>query len=65
MNNSTNTTPEKSTWAQQCTKLKAKFSTLTDADLKFETGKKDEMMAKIATKIKKTKEELTSIIAAL
>ncbi len=66
MNNSTNTTtPEKGNWAEQCTKLKAKFSILTDADLKFETGKKEEMLAKVATKISKTKEELTAIIAKL
>ena len=46
-------------------KLKEKFSTLTDADLQYENGKKDEMMDKIQIKLGKTKDELAAIIAAL
>jgi uncharacterized protein YjbJ (UPF0337 family) len=52
-------------WAEQSTKLKAKFSNLTDADLRFADGKKEEMMTKLHTKLGKTKEQLAAIIAAL
>ena len=61
----TNPTPVKGNWNEQKIKLKEKFTTLTDADLKYESGKKDEMMEKIQVKLGKTKEELTTIIAAL
>jgi|688.fasta_scaffold355646_3 uncharacterized protein YjbJ (UPF0337 family) len=57
--------PIKGNWSEQKTKLKAKFSNLTDADLQYENGKKDEMLTKIHVKLGKTKEELASIIAAL
>ncbi|MFN0031006.1 MAG: general stress protein CsbD [Flavobacteriales bacterium] len=60
-----NTVPVKGDWLNQKTKLKAKFSTLTDADLQYETGKKDDMMKKVQTKLGKTKEELDTIIAGL
>lgn len=46
-------------------KLKAKFTILTDADLNYEDGKKDEMLNKVQVKLGKTKEELAKIIAAL
>jgi len=55
----------KSTWAEQQTKLKAKYPTLTDADFKFEEGKKEMMMEKLRIKVGKSKEELATIIAAL
>ena len=57
--------PVKENWNAQKTKLKAKFSMLTDADLQFEDGKIAEMMGKIQAKLGKTKEELAAIIAAL
>ena len=67
MTESTTTTPTpvKENWNEQKEKLKAKFSTLTDADLHYEEGKKDEMFANVQTKLGKTKEELQTIIAAL
>jgi len=52
-------------WTEQKGKLKAKFSNLIDSDLQFEGGKRDEMLAKLQTKLGKTKVELTAIIAAL
>jgi len=61
----TNAIPLKGNWTEQKGKLKAKFSNLTDADLHYEDGKKDEMLAKIQTKLGKTKEEFATIIAAL
>jgi uncharacterized protein YjbJ (UPF0337 family) len=52
-------------WNEQKGKLKQKFAVLTDNDLLFEEGKKDEMLGKLQVKLGKTKEELNSIIAAL
>jgi uncharacterized protein YjbJ (UPF0337 family) len=52
-------------WSEQKAKLKAKFPTLTDADLQYADGKKDEMLTKVQTKLGKTKEELTKIISSL
>ena len=46
-------------------KLKQMFATLTDDDLLFTEGKKDEMLGKIQIKVGKTKEELHQIIASL
>ncbi len=52
-------------WNTQKAKLKAKFSTLTDSDLNFEEGKKDEMMKKVQLKLGKSKEQLADIISKL
>jgi uncharacterized protein YjbJ (UPF0337 family) len=58
-------TPVKGNWSEQKTKLKAQFTTLTDADLNYADGKKDEMMNNLQIKLGKTKDELTALIAAL
>jgi uncharacterized protein YjbJ (UPF0337 family) len=55
----------KAHWNYQKGKLKEKFAILTDNDLLFEQGKKDEMLAKIQIKLGKTKEELNQIIDTL
>lgn len=60
-----NTTEVKGIWDQQKGKLKQKYAILTDDDLMFAEGKKDEMFGKLQIKLGKTKEELHSIIAAL
>jgi uncharacterized protein YjbJ (UPF0337 family) len=52
-------------WIAAKDKLKKQFGTLTDEDLAFEEGKKEEMLARVQTKIGKSKEELHAIIAAL
>ena len=52
-------------WNEQKGKLKQKFAVLTDNDLLFEEGKKEEMLGKLQIKLGKTKEELNTIIAAL
>jgi uncharacterized protein YjbJ (UPF0337 family) len=49
-------------WTEQKAKLKAKFPVLTDTDLNYENGKKDEMIAGILKKLGKTGEEITAII---
>jgi uncharacterized protein YjbJ (UPF0337 family) len=46
-------------------KLKQKYATLTDNDLMFAEGKKDEMLGRIQAKLGKTKEELAKIIKDL
>ena len=60
-----NQTELKGNWNEQKGKLKQKFATLTDNDLMFAEGKKDEMMGKLQIKLGKTKEELHKIIEAL
>ncbi len=57
--------PTKGSWSDQKEKLKAKFTSLTDADFQFIGGKRDEMLERIQLKIGKTKAELQNIIAAL
>ena len=60
-----NTTELKGNWNEQKGKLKQKFATLTDDDLMFAEGKKEEMMGKLQVKLGKSKEELHEIISAL
>ena len=61
----TNSTELKGNWNEQKGKLKQKFANLTDNDLMFAEGKKDEMFGRLQKKLGKTKEELRNIIAAL
>jgi uncharacterized protein YjbJ (UPF0337 family) len=58
-----NTTELKGNWEEQKGKLKQKFATLTDNDLMFAHGKKEEMMGKLQIKLGKTKEELHTILS--
>jgi uncharacterized protein YjbJ (UPF0337 family) len=60
-----NTTELKGNWNEQKGKLKQKFADLTDNDLMFEEGKKDEMLGKLQIKLGKTKEDLHKLIEAL
>ncbi len=60
-----NTTELKGNWNEQKGKLKQKFANLTDNDLMFEEGKKDEMLGKLQIKLGKTKEEIRKIIEEL
>ena len=60
-----NTTELKGNWNEQKGKLKKKFAVLTDNDLMFAEGKKEEMFGKLQIKLGKSKEELEKIIAAL
>jgi uncharacterized protein YjbJ (UPF0337 family) len=60
-----NTTEVKGNWNEQKGKLKQKFAVLTDNDLMFKEGKKDEMMGRLQVKLGKTKEELHKIITSL
>ena len=57
-----NTTEIKGNWNEQKGKLKQKFAVLTDNDLMFDEGKKDEMLGKLQVKLGKSKEELEKIM---
>jgi uncharacterized protein YjbJ (UPF0337 family) len=57
-----NTTELKGDWEVQKAKLKQRFAEITDNDLLFIDGKKDEMLGKLQVKLGKTKEELHQII---
>ena len=60
-----NTKEAKGNWNELKGKLKMKFATLTDDDLMFAEGKKDEMYGKLQQKLGKSKEELHKIIESL
>ena len=60
-----NKTEVKGNWNEQKGKLKQKYATLTDNDLMFAEGKKDEMFGRLQIKLGKSKDELLKIIAAL
>lgn len=55
----------KGNWNDQKSKLKKKFPALTDKDVFFEIGRKNEMLANLQVKLGKTKEEFQQIIEAL
>ena len=49
-------------WATQSKELKGKYEQLTDADLKFETGKEAEMLDRVASRLNKNRQEVINII---
>lgn len=49
-------------WNKLKEKFKQRFAILTDNDLLFEKGKREEMMRKLQKKLGKTKDELQKII---
>ena len=55
----------KGNWNELKWKLKQQFANLTDDDLMFKEGKKEEMYGKLQIKLGKTKEELNKIISEL
>ena len=61
----TNPIELKGSWNELKGKLKQKYAALTDNDLLYQSGKKDEMLGKLQLKLGKTKEELHNIINAL
>jgi len=60
-----NKTELKGNWNEQKGRLKQKYAFLTDNDLMYEEGKKDEMFGKLQIKLGKTKEELRKIFETL
>lgn len=69
-NNNTATNSDKKTesfkisgdWTKQSQQLKEKFNQLTDSDLKFETGKENELLQRVETRLNKKREEVINII---
>jgi uncharacterized protein YjbJ (UPF0337 family) len=49
-------------WDDQSKRLKEKFAQLTDADLKFETGKENDLLTRVETRLNKKREEVINII---
>ena len=49
-------------WEAQSKQLKTKFSQLTDADLKFETGKEAELLGRVQSRLNKNREDVIGII---
>jgi uncharacterized protein YjbJ (UPF0337 family) len=60
-----NKTELEGTWNEKKGKLKKAYAVLTDNDLMYVEGKKDEMLGKLQVKLGKTREEINTIIAAL
>jgi uncharacterized protein YjbJ (UPF0337 family) len=60
-----NKTELKGNWNEQKGKLKQMFAELTDNDLMFDEGKKDEMLGKLQIKLGKTEQELRNIMSGL
>ena len=55
----------KGNWNEQKGKLKQRFAALTDDDLMFEEGKREEMLGKLQIKLGKTQEEMKKILDEL
>lgn len=60
-----NTQEVKGNWNEQKGRLKKAFAVLTDNDLMFEEGKRDEMIGKLQIKLGKTKEEIHKIMSSI
>ena len=60
-----NKTELKGNWNEQKGKLKQKFAELTDDDLMYAEGKKDEMLGKLQIKLGKTADEIKQLFADL
>jgi len=60
-----NTTELKGNWDEQKGKLKQKFAQLTDDDLLFAEGKKDEMLGRLQVKLGKSKDDWFKILSDL
>lgn len=52
-------------WNEKKTKLKAMYDFLTDNDLVYMEGKKEEMMEQLQLKLGKTKDDLHKLIESL
>ena len=61
----TNLTELKGNWKEIKGKLKQEFASLTDDDLLFEEGKKDELVGRLQKKLGKTKTEIHHLIKGL
>ena len=60
-----NTTGLKGNWDEQKGKLKQKFAQLTDDDLLFAEGKKEEMLGRLQVKLGKSKDDFFKMLSDL
>ncbi|GAB3416210.1 hypothetical protein [Niabella aquatica] len=49
-------------WSSQSKTLKEKYPLLVDADLKFEKGKENDLLARVGTRLNKKREEVINIL---
>lgn len=49
-------------WANQSKALQSKFPQLTRNDLQFESGKEDDLLKKVGTRLNKKREEVINIL---
>ncbi len=49
-------------WAEKAQALKDKFPKLTESDLKFEVGKEEQLVTRLATALHKKKEEVITML---
>ena len=52
-------------WREQKVMLRLRFTSLNDKDFDFVVGEKEDMLNKLALKLKKTREQLEYIFAEL
>ncbi|GGD27272.1 general stress protein CsbD [Flavobacterium orientale] len=62
---SLNSPVKNNNWNNKKRILKAKFTSLTDADLRFDDGNKNAMLSKVQVRLGITKDELSSLLASL
>ncbi len=60
-----NNTELNGNWNEVKGKLKQKFANLTDNDMLFADGKRDEMIGRLQVKLGKSKDEMTKLLASL
>ena len=61
-NNNAETFKVTGDWAAQAKNLKERFSALTDADLKFESGKENELVGRVESRLNKDRAAVLSIL---
>lgn len=49
-------------WSKQSKLIKAKYAQLTDEDLKFESGKENDLLKRVESRLNKPREEVINII---
>lgn len=49
-------------WDTRSKQLKEKFAQLTDADLKFEPGKENDLLTRVENRLNKKREEVINIL---
>lgn len=49
-------------WKMQSDKLKVRFPALTDSDLKFETGRENDLLERVESRLNKNRDEVIGII---